>query len=145
MSRRKVLIILVLLFVIALFYTGADALAVEIKMKPAVPDTEARGLVTIKDAPRVPSDRLLIVDVRGLRPDSVYSVWLVDKDTGKRTPAGLTGQNHFRTDPSGYAHYTDHTDRYKLDHNTLEVAFHPDGDPGNTVDMVVVLTAPLHP
>ena len=129
---------------VLLVAAAARAALIEIYLKKATPEAVGRGQVEIDPAPYVPSDRLLTVDVYRARKGAVYSVWIIDAWTGKKSPAGITGLNHFRTDAAGYGHYTDHTTEYILGWNTLEVAWHPDGDPSNTGDMVVEFRAKLY-
>jgi len=141
--KKKVLLPAAVLMVL-LVAAAAMALNNEIPLKKVSPDVMGWGEVQIEPAPFVPSDRLLIVDIYRARKRAVYSVWIIDAWTGKRSPAGITGQNHFRTDDTGFGHYTDHTSEYILGWNTLEIAWHPDGDPSNTADMVVRFRAKLY-
>jgi hypothetical protein len=126
----------------ALFAVPTDARD-DFQLKRAGPEKRAIGEVTVSHISRVRSDRLLSIDVFRLRPNSVYSVWLVD-NSQERTPAGLRGKNFFRTDGSGNAHYADYTDEYTLDWKTLEIAYHPGGDINDMDGMVVVLTTLLY-
>lgn len=146
MPKRKKIIagVLSLAFVLFVAASGARAWVSEIELKNAGPEIEAKGMVYIKLAGFVPSDRLLVVETSHLKARSIYSVWIIDKRSGKREPLGITGQNHFKTNASGIGHYTDHTTEYILGWNRLEVAFHPGGDPSNTKDMMVVLWGDLY-
>ncbi|MFQ5442256.1 MAG: hypothetical protein ACE5EB_05980 [Thermodesulfobacteriota bacterium] len=146
MSKRKKILagVLSIAFVLFVAVSGARAWVREIELKKAGPEIEAKGMVYIRLAGFVPSDRLLVVEAYHLKARSVYSVWIIDKRSGKREALGITGQNHFKTDASGFGHYTDHTTEYILGWNRLEVAFHPGSDPSNTKDMIVVLRADLY-
>jgi hypothetical protein len=140
---RRVATVFVLL-ALGLLITSAHAGSIEIELKPASPEVKARGTVFIKHDSYIPYERFLDMYVSRLEPNSVYSVWIREKDNGTRNPAGLRDENHFRTDGAGNAHYTAMLSEYDLDWNTLEITYHPDGDPGNTKDMSVVLFARLY-
>lgn len=131
---------------LALAFSATTAVVREnFTLKRVAPEKQAIGEVTVKQTGPVRSDRILGIDVFRLKPNSIYSVWLVHtRYDNKRVPAGLTGQNFLKTDGSGNAHYSDYTDEYKLDWTTVEIAYHPDGDIKNTKDMVVVLTTRLY-
>jgi len=146
MPKRKKIIagVLSLAFVLFAMTSEVRAWVSEFELKNAGPEKEAKGMVYIKLAGFVPSDRLLVVRTYHLKPRSVYSVWIIDTWSGKREALGITGQNHFKTDASGSGHYTDHTTEYILGWNRLEVAFHPGGDPSDTKHMIVVLWADLY-
>ena len=142
MQKKKTALVAILTALALLL--RREAVSAEIKLEKAFPEAEGRGEVEITRTSFATPDRLLTVNLHKLKPNSVYSVWLVDKYAGERTPAGLTGQNHLRTDSAGNAVYKDHTSEYRLDRNTIEIAYHPDGDPGNVKDMVVILRARLY-
>ena len=133
-----------LLVVLAAGLIASGAEARDYTLKKIDPEIKAIGEVTVRHDGWMRSDRLLSIDVFRLKPNSVYSVWLF-RD-GKRAPAGLKGQNFFRTDGSGNAHYADQTDEYTLRFKTVEIAYHPDradGDVRNTAEMVIVLSTRL--
>lgn len=144
MSKTRRVAAVFVVFVLALLITGAEARSIEVELKPASPEVKAWGDATIKRDNFVPYDRLLDIYVFRLKPNSVYTVWLYDKRYEKRIPAGLKEENHFRTDGSGNAHYTATLYKYDIDWNTLEIAYHPDADSGNTGGMSVELTARLY-
>lgn len=123
----------------------AGAVMYEENLKRVDPEAKASGVVTLKHYGFVTSDRILEVTIFGLKPRAVYTVWLLDTNTGKRTPAGLTGKNRFRASADGVAHYSAFTDEYTTGWKTLQIAYHADGNAENTGGMVVVLTAKLRP
>lgn len=92
----------------------------------------------------MPGERVIGIDVYRLKPNSVYTVWLVNTDTDAyrkagRMPLGID-TNSFRTDGKGLGRYATTANEYDLERwRFIEVDYHPDGDPGNTKDMVTVL------
>lgn len=93
----------------------------EIPLNKADKKSEARGYITIEHFGLVPTDRLLHVNVFSLRPNTIYSVWIVDRNNGKRTPAGFPGENTFKTNGGGAGHFKDHTSEFTLGWNKLEI------------------------
>ena len=96
----------------------------EIDLKRAETETRAHGYITMEPVGFVPYDIQLHVDGFSLRPGASYDVWIVDRKTGKRTPAGFKGKNNFRTNFGGAGHYTYRTTEFELGWNKLEVREH---------------------
>ncbi len=144
MRIKKHLAAMLFILVLCLMAAPAGAKNVEVELKPVGPEPKAQGTVTLRQYGYISSDRILDMYFSNLKPDAVYSVWIYNSRTDKRYPAGLTGQNHFRTKGSGSGHYTAFTSEYDIDWKYIEVDYHPDGDPQNTTDMVVVLKARLY-
>jgi len=92
---------------------------------------------------RVPGERVFSVDVYHLKPNSVYTVWLVNEfRPGERTGMYFlgVGTNSFRTDANGNGRYVTTTNEYEIEYwRFVEVDYHPDNDPKNTKGMVPVL------
>ncbi len=92
----------------------------------------------------MPGERVIGIDMYHLKPNSVYTVWLVNTNTdayGKagRRPLGID-TNSFRTDGAGNGRYATTANEYDLEYwRFIEVDYHPDGDPRNTKDMEIVL------
>ncbi|MFQ5428195.1 MAG: hypothetical protein ACE5EZ_04350 [Thermodesulfobacteriota bacterium] len=96
----------------------------EIPLNKTDPDDKAHGYITIEHIGFVPMDRLLHVRVYSLLPNTLYDIWIVDRDTGKRTPAGFPGENTFKTNGGGAGHFKEHTTEFVLGWNKLEVSRH---------------------
>lgn len=87
-----------------LFAGVAAAEEYRLKRQDAGPQA-ASGTAILEEYGSVDCDRLLKVTVFGLKPDSVYSVWIVEKN-GEKAAAGINGKNTFKTGPSGEGNYT---------------------------------------
>jgi len=132
------------LFIVSIFFLFHTAIAMadyrEIELNKTDPASKAHGNITMEPIAFVPTDRLLRVNVYGLRPNTLYDVWLVDRDTGKRSPAGFAGENTFRTNAGGSGHFADWTTEFILGWNKLEVSTHKEGESAeNFKDIMVVL------
>ncbi|MBI5443439.1 MAG: hypothetical protein HY900_19770 [Deltaproteobacteria bacterium] len=77
------------------------------------------------------------ITVRGLKPNAVYTVWLVNMKP-KMDMAGLgRGDYSFRTDKKGAARYSASISSAELEKwQVLEIAYHPSGDPKNMDEMM---------
>ena len=139
-----------LLFAVVL--SAAFAIAAgerEIPLKQG-PDGEGAGgglIISIRNtgtATRGLPEKEITINAVGLKPDSVYTVWLVNK-TPRKEMKGLGDPDYsFRSDNKGNGSYTalipaPELDKWKM----LEIARNPDGNPENTKDMRIALEAAL--
>ncbi len=129
MLRKKTfLTILTLSLFIVLRSVLAMADYREIRLYKTDPGSKAHGYIFIEPVGFIPTERLLHVNVYSLLPNTLYDVWIVDRDTGKRTPAGFQGQNSFRTNYGGAGHFTDRSSEFILGWNKLEISEHSIAD-----------------
>jgi len=98
----------------------------EIELYKTEAGSEAHGYIFIEPVGFIPTERLLHVNVYSLLPHTLYDVWIVDRNTGKRTPAGFQGQNSFKTNYGGAGHFTDRSSEFILGWNKLEISEHRD-------------------
>lgn len=143
MIRNGMAILFSTLLLIAYGATTADA--TDIRLKRVGEERTAKGQVELLLTGSVDCDRLLKITAFKLRPEAVYSVWIRERVTGKRVPAGLTGKNFFATGSSGSGGYSYVADLANISWNDILIAWHPDGNHRNTESMVVVLKAKLIP
>ncbi len=113
----------------------------KLTFKPTKENPGASGTATIQEQ----GDRAEVrIEVAGLKPHAVYTVWLVNMKP-KMDMAGVgSGDYEFRTDGSGGGKYVgtvSATDLKKW--QMLEVAYHPDGDPKNMKQIRTALIADL--
>lgn len=92
-----------------------------------------------------PGQRSVGIDLFGLKPDAIYSVWLEKNgEKRERMPLGVD-INHFKTNASGKGRYVTTASEYDVEYNWdyLIINYHPDGDPKNTENMVTELRGDL--
>jgi len=124
--RKKTLLLVIFALTVPLLIKARSAAAdyIEIPLYSTVPGSSVHGYISIEHVGFIPTDRLLHVNVYSLRPHTLYDIWIVDRDTGKITPAGFEGQNSFLTNAGGAGHFTDWTTEFVLGWNKLEISEH---------------------
>ena len=88
------------------------------------------------------SEKNLKIDAKGLRPNSVYTVWFVNMKPKKEETGAGTMPYMFKTDSNGggtYASSFSETPFGKW--STLMIVVHPTGDPKDMKNMVPALSA----
>lgn len=70
------------------------------------------------------------VEVSGLQPNSIYTVWLAKDDPGRELKGLGVKDYSFRTDASGSGRFVATVNEGELNNwDVIEVAHHPGGDP----------------
>jgi len=133
-QRKFVGLLLVLVLALAAGLSAEAAGDRKVALKTGKSGKGASGQVVIAD--KGADAKELTLRAKGLKPDSVYTVWLVNMKP-KMDMAGVgEGDYSFRTDGKGNATYTatvGSTDLAKW--QLFEVAYHPSGDPKNMKEM----------
>ncbi|MFQ5480362.1 MAG: hypothetical protein ACE5DW_03700 [Thermodesulfobacteriota bacterium] len=129
------LLIIPLLFILQSALAAADYR--EIPLYKVNKNQAPYGYITIEPIGYIPSERLLHVNAYSLAPNTLYNLWIVDRDTKKRTPAGFEGDNTFKSNNDGAAHFTYYTSEFELGWNKLEISEDP-GD-GESEDALKVI------
>ncbi|MBW7957890.1 MAG: hypothetical protein H3C68_08375 [Deltaproteobacteria bacterium] len=138
--KKSLAIIAVLQFFLAAYtFTYQPKFFMELKN---ISGGEGYGRLEAERMKFMPGLRSIGIDFFRLKPDTVYSVWLVN-ERGERAPAGVD-RSHFKTDAAGKGRfvtttYDDRLSRWRY----IEVYSHPGGDPANTQDMVAELRGDL--
>jgi hypothetical protein len=102
----------------------------------------AKGEVAIADAKAGQKD--VTITMTGLKPNSIYTVWLVNMKP-KMDMAGVgTGDYSFKSDGKGAANYAAAISSAELEKwQMFEIAYHPDGDAKNMKKMQIALSGPI--
>lgn len=126
-----------------LLLTLSQAFANEIVVLQAGADMRgARGEAVIKDAGA--GQKEVVITAEGLKPNEVYTVWLVNMNP-KMDMAGLgTGDYAFTSDARGSGTFTAAVSAGDLGKwQVIKVAHHPDRNPRNMKKMGVALEGEL--
>lgn len=140
---KKALKIMAFFLGLALFAGLAQAaVAREVALKGGPAGKGASGVTVIKDTGQ---DRKQIeITARGLKPDSVYTVWLVNMKPKMDMTGVGTGDFSFKSDARGNGSYTASVPASELARwQMFEIAYHPDADPMNMKNMGIALMGSL--
>lgn len=148
MSVKKAVFI-ALAFIVSVY--AAPSFAIYERTLPLKAELEkaARGTVEVENDEDVRYRRdyvKLTITAKGLKPYSVYTVWL-RRDEPERTLKGLGVADYsFTTDGKGTGRFIASLPDYELRYwDTLEIDYHPGKDPKDRSDAQAVLTADLRP
>ena len=106
-------------------------------LNPAKSHSNASGTAVIDNSH-------INIQARGLRPDSVYTVWFVNMKPKKHETGAGTAPYMFRTDPWGNGSYSAPLKGSPFGKwATVMVVLHPNGNPKDMKHMVGALKAQL--
>jgi len=90
------------------------------------------------------SSNSLNIEARGLKPDSVYTVWFVNKKPKKKEAGAGTPPYMFKTNASGDGSYTAVLEESPFGKwQMIMIVLHPNGDPKDMKKLVGALKAKL--
>lgn len=132
MNRTKGIFLGFLFFAFAAFLAPlAHAAEDSVAFEPQKLWEQVRGDLTVRDMSNYPGQKEIAVDLSGLEPNSVYSVWLSKEGTNDLKGIGVK-DHAFRSDAQGKGRFITSIPEGEFERwDTLEVAFHPQGDPKN--------------
>ena len=137
-TKRGLIVLAILLMTMSFAVASLAAGSSEhIILKPTKQHPDASGTAVFNNGS-------LDILARGLKPNSVYTVWFVNLKPAKHETGAGTAPYMFTTDSSGNGTY-----RAVLDENPLGkwqmimVVLHPNGDPRDMKNMVGALVAKL--
>lgn len=128
-SGRKSVMKAVLFIVLAIFITSAYAAEKTVTLGGGF-WKKAKGAAVIKDA--AGGQKELTIDAKGLKPNGVYTVWLVNMKPAMEMSGLGAGDYSFKSDSKGNGRYSATIPGAELEKwQMLIIAYHPDGDPKN--------------
>ena len=102
----------------------------------------ATGEVAIADAKA--GQKEITITMSGLKPNAVYTVWLVNMKPKMDMVGVGTGDYSFKSDDKGTANHTANISSAELEKwQMFEIAYHPDGDAKNMKTMQIALSGPV--
>jgi len=134
MKRRIILISALLVFALV---SPASAAEMTVMLKPGPDGKGASGTAVIRDKAGM---KEVAITMSGLKPDAVYTVWLVNKGhTGLGKP-----DYDFKADSKGNAVYAATIAREEIEKwEGLDIVRHPDGNPKNMKNIKSALKGEL--
>ncbi|MBW7957074.1 MAG: hypothetical protein H3C68_04200 [Deltaproteobacteria bacterium] len=138
---RKGLLAAVMGLISAAFISTADA-QYRIPLEGVFQFPDAEGFISVEDYDSGINQQEVTVEVRGLRPNSVYTAWLAD---GPERMQGLGVEDYsFRTDAAGNGRFIATVPEGELNRwDMLEIAYHPTGDPADLENAEIALRGDL--
>ena len=102
----------------------------------------AKGEAVITDGKA--GQKEITITMTGLKPNSVYTVWLVNMKPKMDMLGVGTGDYSFESDGKGIGNYTATISNAELEKwEMLEIAYHPDGNAKDMKKMQIALNAPV--
>jgi hypothetical protein len=102
----------------------------------------ATGEVAIAEAKSSQKEKM--ITMMGLKPNSVYTVWLVNMKPKMDMVGVGAGDFSFKSDNKGTANYTATLSSAELEKwQMFEIAYHPDGDAKDMKKMQIALIVPV--
>lgn len=102
----------------------------------------AKGEVAIADAKA--GQKEITITMTSLKPNSVYTVWLVNMKPKMDMIGVGSGDYSFKTDDKGTGNYSAAISNAELEKwQMIEIAYHPDGDAKDMKKMQIALSGPV--
>jgi hypothetical protein len=110
----------------------------KITLKAEKAGQEARGQVVITDGKA--GQKEIAISMTGLKPNSVYTVWLVNMKPKMDMLGVGTGDYSFKSDGKGTGSYAAAISNAELEKwEMLEIVYHPDGNAKDMKKMQIAL------
>ncbi|MBI5492825.1 MAG: hypothetical protein HY893_07835 [Deltaproteobacteria bacterium] len=143
MSKHKSIFAFIMLFAFSVFSTALYAAEESVPLKGTLWE-KVKGEAIIKDTANVEGDKQLTVNVSGLEPNSVYTVWFGKIDRPTEVKGAGVRDYSFKTDGAGNGTYVTTLSEYVIQGwDNIQVAFHPDGNPKNLNNAQIALSGDL--
>ena len=132
-----------IILVITVFVMSAIAANEQkITLTPDKAGQGAKGEVVIADGKA--GQKEITISMTGLKPNSVYTVWLVNMKPKMDMIGVGTGDYSFKSDGRGIGNYTASISKAELEKwEMVEIAYHPDGDAKDMKKIQIALNGPL--
>lgn len=89
-------------------------------------------------------DNYMSIQARGLKPDSVYTVWFVNMKPKKHETGAGAAPYMFKTDANGFGQYSASLSKSPFGKwQKIMIVLHPNGNPADMKNMVGALVADL--
>ncbi len=141
---KRSLLAAIAVFAAAGLVSTANA-AYEIPLEGDFYSQGADGNIIVREADTGSYDAEVTVEVSGLKPDSVYSVWLATEDPSRMQGLGVADYS-FKTDASGSGRFVAFLPEGELNAwDVVEIAHHPNGDARDLDNAQIALRGDLAP
>src|SRR3972149_6412198 len=140
-NRKNLITLFLLTAVVLLAGVASAAMEEKIMLKADKAGKGANGEAVIKE---MGDQREITITMTGLKPNAVYTVWLVNMKPKMDMIGVGMGDYSFKSDDKGMGSYMASVSAMELGKwQMLEIAYHPDGDAKNMNNMGIALKAGL--
>lgn len=123
------------IFFIASSWAAADGRTIVLESTAKHPDASGSAVI---------DQQHVSIQARGLKPDSVYTVWFVNMKPNKHETGAGSSPYMFRSDQWGDGSYSAPLDEAPFGKwSMIMVVLHPTGDPKDMKNIVGAMKAPL--
>lgn len=139
---RKTMFGAVMSLFLAVFISSAGAQEYRIPLEGELVAKDAKGMVFIEDY-KSEQDQVT-VEVSGLQPNSVFTVWLAREDPQIRLQGLGVKDYSFKTDAGGNGRFIATVGEGELQRwDIIEIAHHPNGNPSDLQNSQIALKGDL--
>ena len=133
----KITISVIALAFVAFSISSVAGTGHELKLNAIKDHPEANGMALIKD-------NYVSIQARGLKSDSVYTVWFVNMKPKKHETGAGSAPYMFKTDANGFGQYSSPLSESPFGKwQMIMIVLHTNGDPTDMGSMVGALKAKL--
>ena len=134
---NKISVSMIVLMIVAFSISSMAGTGHELTLNAIKDHPGAKGTALIKD-------NYVSIQARGLKPDSVYTVWFVNTKPKKHETGAGSAPYMFKTDANGFGQYSSSLSESPFGKwQMIMIVLHPNGDPADMKSMVGALKAKL--
>jgi hypothetical protein len=134
---NKISVSMIVLMIFAFSISSMAGTGHELTLNAIKDHPGAKGTALIKD-------NYVSIQARGLKPDSVYTVWFVNTKPKKHETGAGSAPYMFKTDANGFGQYSSSLSESPFGKwQMIMIVLHPNGDPADMKSMVGALKAKL--
>ena len=134
---NKIVVLAIAFVIVAFSFSAMAGTGHELTLKATKNHPAAQGTALIKD-------NYVSIQARGLKANSIYTVWFVNMKPKKHETGAGSAPYMFKTDANGFGQYSAPLVESPFGKwQMMMIVLHPNGDPANMKNMVGALAAKL--
>ena len=132
---KKITVLMIAFGIVAFSISAMAATGHELTLSATKDHPVAKGTALIKD-------NYVSIQARGLKSNSIYTVWFVNMKPKKHETGAGSAPYMFKTDANGFGQYSAPLSESPFGKwQMIMIVLHPNGDPTDMKSMVGALTA----
>jgi hypothetical protein len=134
---NKIAILVIATLIVGVSFSSMAGTGRELTLNATKEHPAARGTALIKD-------NFVSIQARGLKSNSIYTVWFVNMKPRKHETGAGSAPYMFKTDANGFGQYSAQLGESPFGKwQMVMIVLHPNGDPADMKNMVGALVAKL--